>query len=59
MPKTRLEFWLPKLEKNVERDNKVSKDLREFGWEALVIWECQLKDIGNVRDRIKRFLEGK
>ncbi len=57
MPKSRLQFWLPKLEKNVERDKKVLKELRASGWKALIVWECELKDVESIRDRVKRFLE--
>jgi len=56
MPKSRLKFWLPKLEKNVARDKKVLKELRASGWKALIIWECQLKSKPRVKNRISRFL---
>lgn len=59
MPKSRLKFWLPKLEQNVARDKKVLKDLKESGWKALIIWECQLKSKGKVQDSARRFLEEK
>ena len=42
IPKTRREFWGPKLKANVARDASVRKALRELGWDLLVIWECQL-----------------
>lgn len=57
MPKSRLHFWLPKLEKNVARDKQVLSDLEEHVWKALIIWECELKDKEAVRDRVERFLE--
>jgi DNA mismatch endonuclease (patch repair protein) len=58
MPKSRLSFWLPKLESNVSRDKKHLRILRSQGWEVLVVWECQLKDIRVVSRRIRKFLEG-
>lgn len=57
MPKSRLQFWLPKLEKNVERDKRVLGKLQESDWKALIIWECELKDKEAIRNRVKRFLE--
>jgi DNA mismatch endonuclease (patch repair protein) len=57
MPKSRLQFWLPKLEKNVKRDKRVLNELQESGWRALIIWECELKDKEAIRERLKRFLE--
>lgn len=59
MPKSRKEFWEPKLKKNVERDRAVRQQLKEKGWEVLTIWECELKDLKNVRRCIVNFLEDK
>lgn len=41
VPKTRREFWLPKLEGNAARDAANAQALRELGWELLVVWECE------------------
>ena len=42
-PKSRLDYWRPKLLRNAERDKKNCAELREKGWNVIVIWECQLK----------------
>lgn len=42
-PKTNLDFWLPKLQRNVERDRETSEALRELGWQVAIIWECETK----------------
>ena len=42
MPKSRQEFWTPKLEGNRARDTKVRAKLESGGWEVVEIWECQL-----------------
>ena len=56
LPKSRLGFWLPKLEGNKARDERNLKALADQGWRALVIWECQLSDrIGLIR-RVVSFL---
>lgn len=57
LPKSRLDFWLPKLEGNRERDEKNNKALRREGWKVLTIWECQMKDTGRLEARIRRFLD--
>jgi DNA mismatch endonuclease (patch repair protein) len=57
LPKSRLDFWLPKLEGNKARDASVQKELGALGWKVLVVWECELKDRGNLANRIKEFLE--
>ncbi|MDX8410370.1 MAG: DNA mismatch endonuclease Vsr [Mariprofundaceae bacterium] len=58
MPKSRKEFWLPKLRKNVERDQYVYQQLETRGWGILLIWECQLKNTISLRQHIKEFLGG-
>lgn len=55
-PKSRLDFWLPKLRANRKRDGVKVRELRRMGWRSLVVWECQLKR-GNIERRISRFLE--
>jgi DNA mismatch endonuclease, patch repair protein len=57
LPKSRLDFWLPKLEGNRARDRRVKTELRKLGWEALTIWECQLTDLASVSDRMRSFLK--
>lgn len=42
-PATNREFWNQKLERNVERDARKQKELREIGWNVIVVWECELK----------------
>lgn len=57
LPKSRLNFWIPKLEKNRLRDRTNQTKLRKLGWQVLVVWECQLQDISNLRSKIVTFLE--
>lgn len=59
LPKSNLDFWGPKLEKNRERDVANETKLRDMGWEFLVIWECQLNNMKDVSDRVHAFLEAK
>jgi len=58
-PKSKLDYWGPKLQGNVERDKTVRKQLRLLGWSTLVVWECELKHIERLSHRIQRFLEEK
>ncbi len=44
MPKSNVEYWVVKFERNVERRHERSRAaLEELGWTVHVIWECQLK----------------
>lgn len=56
MPKSRLDFWRPKLEKNRERDLENQERLRRLGWGFLVVWECELKDRPSLEARLRSFL---
>ena len=40
-PKSRLDFWGPKLRGNVERDARNCRALEDAGWRVIVIWECE------------------
>ena len=44
LPKTRAEFWLAKLNGNVERDQRCVLALKQLGWNVLTIWECEVED---------------
>ena len=43
MPKSRVDYWKPKLEANVQRDKSVINELLQDGKRCLVIWECTIK----------------
>ncbi len=56
IPKTRQEYWVPKLAQTVRRDRESQLKLRELGWDILVIWECGIRDIQRVTEVITKFL---
>ena len=41
-PKTNQEYWEAKLIRNQQRDLKNYEQLRNKGWEVIVLWECEL-----------------
>jgi DNA mismatch endonuclease (patch repair protein) len=43
VPKTRTEWWLSKINHNIENDNKVIAALRAEKWKVITVWECDLK----------------
>lgn len=57
MPKSRQEFWSPKLEGNRARDLATEAALTAMGWGVLTIWECQLRDRASLENTIRTFLE--
>jgi len=52
-PKTRVDFWNQKLNRNIKRQDEVIKELRDLEWKVLVIWECEVGNEKLIRDRFK------
>ncbi len=59
LPKSNLEYWSRKLERNKERDAENIRCLLEMGWEVAVVWQCELKDIDAVVAKLVDFLKRK
>ena len=57
LPKSRRDFWVPKLEGNRRRDLAAQEQARELGWSTLVTWECELRDTDALAGRLREFLE--
>ena len=43
IPKTNVEFWKNKLERNVANDKIQHEKLCDMGWTVITLWECELK----------------
>jgi len=41
-PSSNNEYWMKKLDRNIERDKRNIASLAEEGWRVLVLWECEL-----------------
>jgi DNA mismatch endonuclease (patch repair protein) len=59
VPVSRIEYWVPKLARNMQRDRAVTRTLRASGWTVLRIWECALarSRAGRTLGRIARALQ--
>ena len=51
-PKTRQEFWNKKFKTNIERDLEIQDKIKNLDWRSVVIWECETKNMENLRDKI-------
>ena len=58
IPKSRHDFWVPKLEGNRVRDEQQQRRLQEAGWDVLVVWECEVDNMKALAAKIQSFLEG-
>lgn len=57
LPKSRLDFWATKLNGNRIRDQRKEEELRNLGWEVLVVWECETADRSSLSHKLVGFLE--
>jgi DNA mismatch endonuclease, patch repair protein len=55
LPKSKLGFWRPKIERNRKRDAESVKMLRADGWRVLTIWQCEIKNIDRLQKRLATF----
>lgn len=47
-PKSNIDYWRNKIDRNVDRDCQNADLLRKKGWKVITVWECQLK--GTLRE---------
>lgn len=43
IPQSNREFWVNKIKRNQERDQRNYQILHDNGWQVIVVWECQLQ----------------
>ena len=53
--KSHQEFWIPKIERNMQRDIEVNEKLQSEGWIVLRFWGKEIKkNLQNCADKIER-----
>ena len=45
LPKSNVEFWKEKIERNIERDTCNEAELKALGWRVIRVWECDIKAV--------------
>lgn len=59
MPRTRVEFWRDKFDRNVARDQAKEAALVNEGWCVLTVWECETRNREGLSARLRDiFLAG-
>ena len=52
-PKTHLDYWLPKFQRNIENDAQNYEELKQIGWKPIIVWECEInKDFENTMRKL-------
>lgn len=61
IPETNREFWVSKIKRNQERDQKNYQVLQDNGWQVIIVWECQLtpKRIEHTMGEVEMLLNNK
>ncbi len=58
--KSNREFWIPKIERNIQRDKEVTAKLQDDGWTVIRVWGSDVKhDVVSVTDRIESIYKEK
>ena len=56
IPKSRTDYWEPKLVRNVQRDRDNLAKLQSLGWKVLTLWDCELSNEIATKKKIRSFL---
>lgn len=56
VPATRPEFWIAKLQSNVDRDKRAFETLRTMGWRVLCVWECATRESETAKSLLERMI---
>ncbi len=57
-PKSRLEYWEPKLKATKDRDAAQIAMLKSLGWSVLEVWQCETGDLDALSLKLATFIEG-
>lgn len=58
-PKSNRDYWVPKIERNRQRDTENIATLHAIGWKVFVVWECEINNEALLAERLRRFLSVK
>ena len=54
-PKSKREYWIPKINRNVQRAKEINRYYKQKGWKVIRIWEHEIKK--NLNKVMKRVLK--
>lgn len=49
IPKSRQDYWIPKIQRNADNDIKHYKQLEDMDYRVIVVWECEIRDVFEYR----------
>lgn len=54
LPKSNVDFWKEKIERNIERDKESMQALLDLGWKVIRVWECELRNKANREETLDK-----
>lgn len=57
LPKSNVEFWEKKIERNVARDVRNEAELKALGWRVVRVWECEIKTVAEREEYLCRLYD--
>ncbi len=57
LPKSNVEFWKEKIERNVARDFRNEAELKTLGWRVIRVWECEIKTVAQREEYLKHLYD--
>ena len=54
LPKSNVDFWREKIERNIERDRESMQALLVLGWKVIRVWECELRNKANREEMLNK-----
>ena len=57
-PSTNTGYWSRKFTRNVDRDREKTAQLEGAGWQVMVVWECELRDVEALVGKLERIRGG-
>lgn len=56
IPASRRDFWIAKLQANVNRDQRATEQLVAMGWRVMCVWECATRNRETVKSLSERLV---
>jgi DNA mismatch endonuclease (patch repair protein) len=52
LPETNRDFWEKKINKNKIRDEANIQKLLSLGWDPIIVWNCEIKDVNKLKSKL-------
>ncbi|MCI0507800.1 MAG: DNA mismatch endonuclease Vsr [Gammaproteobacteria bacterium] len=56
IPKQNRKYWEQKITRNKELDKKHRAELKRMGWRVQIVWECEIRNLKKLENRMVKFL---